>query len=168
VELSDDLQDPKKGREYYADLLEVRRLAPEYGLPFWSIVRATRFASRPPSRAGEPGLQAYTTLAAGAAGVSWFKYYQGPYAYAPSTRQRQDRDMAPTCKTVNRQVRVLVPILNRADSTVFSSRRRPVPDLPLCRAGRGACAIRGLAPRLLAHEPAHHGGEFQDEQGMTT
>ena len=84
VQYSDDLVDTQKAAIYYADLLEIRRVAQKYGLPFWNIVSCNQIRKQTtiPSPANL-AFQAYTTLAAGGRGVSWYKYYQDGYAYAP-------------------------------------------------------------------------------------
>ena len=84
VQYSDDLADKTKAAIYYADLLEIRRVAKKYDLPFWNIVSCNQIRKQTtvPSPANL-AFQAYTTLAAGGRGVSWYKYYQDGYAYAP-------------------------------------------------------------------------------------
>ena len=66
------------------ELLEVRRVAQKHDLPFWNIVSGNQIRKQTtiPSPANM-AFQAYTTLAAGGRGVSWFKYYQDGYACAP-------------------------------------------------------------------------------------
>ncbi len=167
VEYSDDLQDPKKAAIYYADLLEVRRVAQKYGLPFWNVVTCNQIRKQTtiPSPANL-AFQAYTTLAAGGRGVSWFKYYQGPYAYAPIDQAGDKTVTWRYLQTINRQVRVLGPILNRLTSTGVFFSAPPVPDLPLLP-GRVLERVQSVAsPRGLSrYEPPILVGEFQDEKG---
>src|SRR5438552_1053290 len=77
VQYSLDFQDAAKRRQYFSDLLEVRRVALEHKLPFWNIVSSNQIrpSSTPPSPANLL-LQAWTTLAAGGRGVSWYTYAQ--------------------------------------------------------------------------------------------
>ncbi len=166
VELSDDLQDPRRAAIYYADLLEIRRIAQKYGLPFWNIVSCNQIRKQTTIPApANLAFQAYTTLAAGGRGLSWFKYYQGPYAYAPID-QAGDKTMTwRYLQTVNRQVRVLGPLLNRLTSTGVFFSSPPVPDLPLLP-GRIVERVQSTAsPRGFSrYEPPIMVGEFQDQQ----
>lgn len=166
VELSDDMEDPRKAAIYYADLLEVRRVAQKYGLPFWNVVSCNQIRKQTtiPSPANL-AFQAYTTLAAGGRGVSWFKYYQGPYAYAPIDQAGDKTVTWRYLQTVNRQVWVLGPILNRLTSTgVFFSSPPTVEGLPLLP-GRVVERVQSVAsPRGFSrYEPPIMIGEFQGE-----
>ena len=118
VEYSDDLADAKKAAVYFADLLEVRRVSLKYGLPFWNVVSCNQI--RPMTTIPSPSnmaLQAYTTLAAGGRGVSWFKYHQDAYHYAPIDNSGQKTLTWRYLQAVNHQVRTLGPIMNRLRST---------------------------------------------------
>src|SRR3954452_7914785 len=80
VEYSNDLRDRRTGAIYFHDLLEVRRVSLEHRLPFWNIVSCVQIRpnTTPPSPANLL-LQAWTTMAAGGRGVSWYKYKQKEY-----------------------------------------------------------------------------------------
>ena len=82
VEVSHDLRDRRTGAIYFRDLVEVRRVSLEHGLPFWNIVTCVQIRpnTTPPSPANLL-LQGWTTLAAGGHGVSWYKYKQKDYLY---------------------------------------------------------------------------------------
>jgi hypothetical protein len=73
VQYSMDLTDRTLAARYYANLLTVRRVAIRHGLPFWNVVASNRL--RPYTTVPTPAnlrMQAYTTLAAGAHGLTWF------------------------------------------------------------------------------------------------
>ena len=167
VQYSDDLQDHNKAAIYYADLVEVRRVAQKYGLPFWNIVSSNQIRKQTtvPSPANL-AFQAYTTLAAGGRGVSWFRYYQGAYAYAPIDNAGERTVTWRYLQAVNRQLRTLGPIMNRLTSTgLFSSSSR-VPHLPSLP-GRILRRVQSTAsPRGFSQdEPPIMVGEFEDEKG---
>jgi len=137
VTFSDDLQDAAKGALYLTNLLEVRRVAEKHGLPFWTVpccnqIRPTTVVPSPANLA----LQAYASLAAGARGLTWFKYQQGGYHYAPVDNAGRKTETWHYLQLVNRQVRTLGPILNRLRSTgvYFSA---PAPDKSLSEERRG-------------------------------
>ena len=74
VQYSDDLKDTAQAANYYRNLLEVRRVAQEHHLPCLHIVSANQI--RPPAPIPSPAnlqFQAYTTLAAGYRGVTWYQ-----------------------------------------------------------------------------------------------
>ncbi len=168
VQYSDDLADEKKAAIYYADLLEIRRVAQKYGLPFWNIVSCNQIRKQTttPSPANM-AFQAYTTLAAGGRGVSWYKYYQDGYGYAPIDGKGDKTMTWRYLQTVNHQLRTLGPIMNRLTSTgVFFTTPPPVKDLPLLP-GRIVKEVQSTAsPRGLSSvEPPIMVGEFQGEDG---
>ncbi len=84
VQYSLDLREPAKAASYYKNLLDVRRVALASAIPFWNIVSSNqvrKFTTIPsPANLAH---QAYTTLAAGGRGLSWYTYYAGGYGYAP-------------------------------------------------------------------------------------
>jgi hypothetical protein len=71
---------------YFANLEVVRRLSMKHNLPFWNIVLGNaHFTYAEPTLAGIR-FQAFTTLAYGAKGISWFTYIApevGNYRLAP-------------------------------------------------------------------------------------
>lgn len=168
VQYSDDLEDQTKAAIYYADLLEVRRVAQKYGLPFWNIVSCNQIRKQTtiPSPANM-AFQAYTTLAAGGRGVSWYKYYQDGYAYAPIDNSDEKTLTWRYLQAVNHQLRTLGPIMNRLTSTgVFFTSPPPVKDLPLLP-GRVVKEIHSAgSPRGFSEvKPPIMVGEFQGEHG---
>jgi hypothetical protein len=168
VQYSDDLKDKTKATIYYADLLEIRRVAQKYDLPFWNIVSCNQIRKQTtvPSPANL-AFQAYTTLAAGGRGVSWYKYYQDGYAYSPIDGKGDKTLTWRYLQAVNHQLRTLGPIMNRLKSTgVFFTSPPPVKALPLLP-GKIVQEVQSTAsPRGFSDaKPPIMVGEFQDEQG---
>lgn len=168
VQYSDDLHEERTATIYYADLLEIRRVSQKHGLPFWNIVSCNqiRRETTVPSPANL-AFQAFTTLAGGGRGVSWYKYYQDGYAYAPIDGDGNKTETWQHLQVVNRQVRTLGPIMNRLKSTgVFFTSPPPVKSLPLLP-GRIIKQVESRAsPRgiIKAHPPIMV-GEFTDASG---
>jgi len=168
VNFSDDLQNAPKGALFFTNLLEVRRVADKHGLPFWNVACCNRI--RPGTVVPSPAnlaLQAYTTLAAGGRGLTWFKYHQGAYAYAPIDNSGRKSETWRYLQLVNHQVRTLGPMLNRLRSTgvAFTA---PAPDksLPLLP-GRIVTAVHATSSvsRHGTTTPGVMVGEFTDEAG---
>ncbi|MBN1492294.1 MAG: hypothetical protein JXA69_20440 [Phycisphaerae bacterium] len=168
VQQSDDLQSQRDAEIYFRDLVEVRRVAAKYGLPFWNIVSSNQIRkfTTPPSPANLM-LQAYTTLAAGGRGLSWYTYYGGGYAYAPIDKDGHKTATWHALRMVNHHVRTLGPILNRMNSTgvyvTSPSPSRGLPELPgqLVRAVVSKASVRGrseISPPIMV-------GEFTGEDG---
>jgi hypothetical protein len=168
VQYSDDLLEERTAAVYYADLLEIRRVSQKHDLPFWNIVSCNQI--RPETTVPSPAnlaFQAYTTMAAGGRGVSWYKYYQDGYAYAPIDGSGNKTETWQYLQVVNRQVGVLGPIMNRLRSTgVFFTSPPPVKSLPLLP-GRIIKEVESKAsPRgIIKARPPIIVGEFRDEQG---
>jgi hypothetical protein len=118
VQYSLDLTNRARAAKYYTNLLEARRVAVKYGLPFWNAVSSNQI--RPYTTIPSPAnlrMQAYTTLAAGARGLTWFTYYAGVYEYAPIDRAGKRTATWSYLKRVNGQVKTLRPILIGLRST---------------------------------------------------
>jgi hypothetical protein len=133
VQYSLDLTDRARAAIYYTNLAQVRRVAVEHGLPFWNAVSSNQI--RPYTTVPSPAnlrMQAYTTLAAGARGLTWFTYYAGRYRYAPIDRTGKRTATWSYLKAVNDRVSGLTPILARVRSTgVYFSAPPPADGLPL-------------------------------------
>ena len=133
VQFSDDLKNTAKAASYYHNLLEVRRVARKYELPYLNIVSANQI--RPQTPIPSPAnlqFQAYTTLAAGYRGVTWYNYYGPGYKYTPIDSSGRKNLTWFYLRDVNAQVAALAPILSRLTSTgVFFSAPAPVDKLPL-------------------------------------
>jgi hypothetical protein len=132
VQYSMDLTGRARAAKYYTNLLQVRRVAIKHGLQFWNAVSSNRI--RPHTTVPSPAnllMQAYTTLAAGARGLTWFTYYAGRYEYAPIDKAGNRTATWSYLKMVNDQVRALTPILIRLRSTgVYFTAPRPTTGLP--------------------------------------
>lgn len=161
VQYSQDLRDPAKAAAYFRDLLEVRRVALEHDLPFWNIVSSNQI--RPFATVPSPAnllLQAWTTLAAGGRGVSWYRYTQGGYQYAPIDKEGRRTVTWSYLRMVNEQLRVIGPIMNRLRSTgVGFSGLTLLPGAPALP-GRLVQAVECAEPLMIgefagADEPDH-------------
>lgn len=127
-----DQKKPEIASDYYTNLLEIRRVAMEHDLPFWNIVSSNQItpAASVPSPANLL-LQAYTTMAAGATGLTWYTYYSPGYAHAPVDKQGHRTATWSYLKMVNDQVKVLGPLLRPLKSTgVYFTPPQPAPALP--------------------------------------
>jgi len=127
-----DQKKPAIASDYYTNLLEVRRVAMEHDLPFWNIVSSNQIT--PTASVPSPAnllLQAYTTLASGATGLTWYTYYSPGYAHAPVDKQGYRTATWSYLKMVNDQVKVLGPLLRPLKSTgVYFTPPQPAPALP--------------------------------------
>lgn len=155
VQYSDDLLDRQKAAGYFSDLLEVRRVALRYGLPFWNIVSSNqiRNVTTIPSPANMM-LQAYTTLAAGGKGVSWYNYYGGSpgkrgYAYAPIDHTGNKTESWGYLQLVNHHLRTLGPLMSALTSTgVYFSSPAPV---------ESAAVLPGRIVKAIQSRPSPRG-----------
>ena len=133
VQYSDDLKDTAKAASYYHNLLEVRRVAQKHHLPCLNIVSANQI--RPPTPIPSPAnlqFQAYTTLAAGYRGVTWYNYYGPGYQYTAIDSAGRKTLTWVYLRDVNSQIAALAPVMSRLTSTgVFFSAPAPVDNLPL-------------------------------------
>ncbi len=153
---SDDLRDPVRAARYFTNLLEVRAVALEHGLPWWQVVASNQI--RPVTPIPSPAnllLQAWTTLAAGARGVSWFTYYALVYGHAPVDPRDRKTLTWFYLQLVNRQLRAIGPLMVRLTSTgVFFTAPAPHESLP-CLPGAYVASVTAPVPAMV--------GEFVDE-----
>lgn len=169
VEFSNDQQDAAKAAHYYVNLLEVRRVAQEHHLPFWNAICCNQIRKfTPVPSPANLALQAYTSLAAGAQGIHWFKYHQDAYAYAPIDSSGHKTETWRYLQLVNRQIRTLGPIVGRLESTgVYFTSPPPAKSLsPL--PGRIVTQVQSRASvrgNIGAEAPPVMVGEFTDGHG---
>ena len=132
VLISNDLKDAAKAASYYRNMLEVRRVAQANGLPFWNIASSNQI--RPFTPIPSPAnllFQAYTTLAAGGQGLTWFTYYQGNYQLGPIDGAGRRTTLWSYLKMVNEQVRVIGPAMHTLKSIgVYFTPPVPADGLP--------------------------------------
>ncbi len=171
VMTSDNLQSADQGAVFFSDLVEVRRVSQESGIPFWNVCCSNRI--RPYTTVPSPAnlsLQAYATLAAGGRGLAWYTYYQRGYAYAPIDSGTEGTGYKTQTwyylRDINRQVRTLGPIMNRLKSTGVFFTESPAKNavlLPgkLVKSVESVSSIKGFskdAPRIMV-------GEFEGKDG---
>lgn len=158
VQFSMDLEKKPQAAKYYTNLMEVRRVALKYGLPFYNIVSSNQI--RPFTTIPSPAnlsLQAYTTLAAGARGVKWYTYHGNAYAYNPLDERGNKTLTWRYLEEVNRQISILGPVMSHLTSTgvYFNS---PSPDESLLTLpGKWVTNVDTSAPMMV--------GEFVSGDG---
>lgn len=100
--------------EYFANLESVRRAAIKHKLPFWQIVASLGCLNyREPSMT-DMRYQVFTSLAYGARGLAYFKYFTpavGNFRNGPIDQFGHETPMWPILRQVNLQVGKLAPTL---------------------------------------------------------
>lgn len=159
VQYSDDLKDSAKAASYYRNLLEIRRVAQKYGIPCLNIVCANQIrANTPIPSPATLAFQAYTTLAAGFRGVTWYNYYGPGYHYTAIDSNGAKTLTWIYLRDINSQVAALAPIMSRLNSTgVFFTGPAPVDNLPLLP-GRLVESVSCANPLVI--------GEFRHGDGQ--
>lgn len=132
VEYSEDMSQKNRAEIYWRDLIEVRRIAKKYKLPWWNIVSCLCILkeSSPPTPA-RFSFQAYTSLAAGANGLSWFICRSPGRSYSPLDEQGRKTLTWSYMREINEQILTLGTILCGYESTdIWFSDPNPIKDLP--------------------------------------
>jgi len=160
VQYSMDMSKKSRAKSYYRNLLAVRQVAIKHGLPFWQIISSNQIRSYTtiPSPANLY-FQAYTTLAAGARGVTWYTYYSQGYNYAAIDKNGRKTLTWYFLKDLNRQLSILGPIMNRMKSTgVYFTSPPPVEleSLPMLP-GKLVKQVEAKTPIMV--------GEFKGDDG---
>ncbi len=157
TQYSRDLKNKKRITEYFNNLLNVREVALKYGLPYWHIVSSNqvRKYTTIPSL---PNMmfQAYTSLAAGFDGISWYQFTQRGYDYSPIDNNQRKTPTYFYLKEVNRQILSLGLFLSNCESTGVYFSQPPsgssLPSLP----GEIVDSIKSEEPLMI--------GEFKDAE----
>ena len=133
VQQSIDLKDSTVAASYYANMLAIRRVALAHNLPYLNIVASCQLQrSSPIPSPANLLFQAFTTLAAGYRGVTWYTYFGDFYPYAPLAKSGEKTPTWAWLQEVNRQVATLAPVMSRLASTgVYFSDPPPAGKLPL-------------------------------------
>lgn len=164
IEFSQDLKEPAVAASYYQNLMEVRRVAMEHGLPFWNIVSSNQIqpATTPPSP-DNLLLQAYTTLAAGANGLTWYTYLPTAnpgYYYSPIDINGGRSAVWSQLKMVNEQAAVIGRVLRHCKSIgVYFTAPQPANGLPLLP-GKWITSISCPTPLMLGEFAGAKGEKF--------
>jgi hypothetical protein len=105
--------------EYFANLESMRRAAVKHKLPFWQIVLAVGCLNYREPTPVDMRFQVYTSLAYGARGLAYFKYFTpgaGNYRNGPIDPFGHETPMWPIMRQVNLQVGKLAPTLLKLTS----------------------------------------------------
>lgn len=132
VEYSEDMSHEERAEIYWRDLIEVRRIAMKYKLPWWNIISCLciQKEASPPTPA-RFAFQSYTSLAAGANGLSWFIYTPHDWSYAPLDEQGRKTLTWSYMREINEQIRAIGKVLNSYESTdIWFSEPKPFAKLP--------------------------------------
>ncbi len=158
VEYSRDLQDRGIAASYFQNLIEVRRVGLKYNLPCLQIVSSNQLQpSQTTPTPANLALQAYTTLAAGFRGVTWYTYYARGYQYSPIGPDGNKTLTWAYLSEINRQVAALAPVLSQLTSSGVYFTAPPIADgLPLLP-GKLVESISCASPVMV--------GEFSGSRG---
>ena len=161
VPYSDDLKNSVLATSYYRNLLEVRRVALKYHLPCLNIVCANQIREKAPVPSPANLLfQAYTTLAAGYRGVTWYNYYGPGYHYTAIDSSGAKTLTWNYLREANAQINALSPIMSRLASTgVFFTAPGPAPNLPLLP-GDLVEAVDAPMPMMVGEFSHRNGDRF--------
>ncbi|HEX5470656.1 MAG TPA: hypothetical protein VFW73_02160 [Lacipirellulaceae bacterium] len=105
--------------EYFANLESVRRAAVRHKLPFWQIVLSMGCLSYRIPTETDMRFQIYTSLAYGAHGLAYFKYFtpaEGNFRNGPIDPFGHETTMWPILRRINLQVGKLAPTLLKLTS----------------------------------------------------
>ena len=161
VQYSDDLKKSDVAASYFRNLAEVRRVGQKYHLPCLQIVASNQL--RPGHTIPSPAslrLQAYTTLAAGFRGVTWYTYYARGYKFTPIDLDGKRTLTWTSLQEVNRQISTLAPVLCRLSSTgIYFTEPVPAAGLPTLP-GRVVATLTSSTPMMLGEFSSADGNDY--------
>ncbi len=158
VQMSLDLKQVDRAGKYFTNLLDVRRIALKYNIPFWNVISGNQI--RPNTPIPSPAnlaLQAYTSLAAGAGGIRWYTYWKGGYNYAAIDENENKTLTWRYLQEINRQTVMLGTIVKQLKSTgVYFTSPAPEATLPVLP-GEYVISVETDVPMMV--------GEFLSKDG---
>lgn len=143
---------------YWLNLEQMRSAAKEAKVPFWNIVLANaHFSYREPT-AADLRFQAYTTLAYGGRGLSYFTYFApqvGNYRAAPIDQFGNETPIWSAMQNVNLQILKLAPTLNKLTSNEVYHFGKPPAG---CHGPSDKSLLTDADPSLMAGDFTHADG----------
>src|SRR6478672_1925525 len=113
------MDDGSLRNNYWTNLEAVRNAALKHDLIFWNIVLSVAHFNYREASAADLRFEAYTSLAYGARGLSYFTYFcpsVGNYRLAPVDQFNHETPTWSALQSVNLQVQKLAPTLNHLTS----------------------------------------------------
>jgi hypothetical protein len=103
-----------RGDLYFSNLESMRKAAIKHNLPFWQIVLSLGCLNFREPTPADMRFQVYTSLAYGARGIAYFKYFSAPvgnFRGGPIDQFGNETPMWQTLRQVNLQIGKLAPML---------------------------------------------------------
>jgi len=144
--------------EYFANLKSVRRVALKNNIPFWQIVLTCGCLDYRVPNETDLRFQVYTSLAYGARGIAYFKYFSaavGNFRNGPIDQFGNETETWPILRRVNKQIEHLAPTLLQ----LKSDRVYHFGDIPLGATGPDEkCLVKAIAGPMLVGDFTHVDG----------
>jgi hypothetical protein len=144
--------------EYFANLEAVRRAAQKHKIPFWNIVLSTRHFTYREVSSADLRFQAYTSLAYGARGLAWFKYFTptiGNFRDGPIDQFGHETPTWSAMQNVNLQIGKLgTTLLKLTSDRVYHFGTVPA----ACAGADDKCLVKSVAGQILVGDFTHEDG----------
>jgi hypothetical protein len=145
--------------EYYANLESIRRAAVKHNLPFWQIVLSLGCLNYREPTPADLRFEVYTSLAYGARGLAYFKYFTpavGNFRGGPIDQFGNETPMWQAMRQVNLQVAKLAPTLLQLKSDrVYHFGTVPAG----CTGPSDGTLVEKIAGPMLVGDFTHDNGE---------
>jgi hypothetical protein len=145
--------------EYFANLESVRRASLKHNLPFWQIVLSLGCLNYREPTTTDLRFQVYTSLAYGARGLAYFKYFTpavGNFRGGPIDQFGNETPMWQAMQHVNLQIAKLAPTLLKLKSDrVYHFGAVPAG----CVGTDDKCLVESVPGQMLVGDFTHEDGE---------
>ncbi|MCM1021055.1 MAG: beta-galactosidase [Muribaculum sp.] len=99
----------------FTNLESARRVANEFGIPFWAFCMATAHTPYPVARPAHLAVEAFSALAYGAQCIQYFTYWQPVterwnFHHAPIDKEGKRTDVYYMARDLNREIQALAPV----------------------------------------------------------
>jgi hypothetical protein len=146
------------GKQYFANLETMRRLAQKHKLPFWNIVLTVGCLNYREVSLDDLRFQVYTSLAYGVRGIGYFKYFSAPvgnFRQAPIDHFGGKTTTWNSLRNVNLQVQELAPTLLK----LKSDRVYHFGDVPAgCIGPDDQSLVAGIPGKMVVGDFTHEDG----------
>jgi hypothetical protein len=146
------------GDKYFANLESMRRVAQKHNLPFWNIVQTVGCLNFREVSYADLRFQVFTSLAYGARGIGYFKYFSAPvgnFRQGPIDHFGGKTATWDSLRNVNLQVEKLAPTLLKLKSDrVYHFGEVP----PGCTGPGKESLVAGIAGKMVVGDFTHEDG----------
>lgn len=151
----------------FTNLESARRVAKEFGIPFWAFCLSTAHTPYPIIRPAHIEVEAFSALAYGAQCIQYFTYWQPVshrwnFHHAPIDEQGKRTDAYYMVRDLNREIQALAPVFLGVDVINVAHTGAEIPEdtQRLTMLPKPFAALESDGPGVLVSHMRNHGHQY--------